>query len=55
MRKTMQETSRAYREGTDVDIRKLIQELGENVIEGDSEPEMEEWGDLIPDPGNTRG
>jgi len=55
MRKTVQEAERAYKEGTDEDIRKLIQELEENIKEEYSETEMEEWGDLIPDPGNTRG
>lgn len=39
----------------DADIRKLIQELEENFMEEDSEPKMEEWGDLISDPGNTKG
>lgn len=55
MRKTIQEVERAYREGIDEDIRRPIKELEENLMEDDSEPEMEEWGDLILDSGNTRG
>lgn len=44
MKKIVQESTRAYREGTDAE---LIQELEENVMEEDLEPKMEEWGDLI--------
>lgn len=50
----MHEAKKAYIEGTDEDIRNLIQELVSNVMEGYLEPEMEEWGNLIPDPRNTR-
>ena len=44
-----------YKEGTVEDIRRLIKEMEENVMEDVSNPEMEEWGDLIPNLGNTRG
>jgi len=47
--------ARAYKERTDADIRRLIQEMEDNVMEEDSEPEMEDWGDIIPNPGHTRG
>jgi len=39
----------------DADIRQLIQEMEDSVMEEDSEPEMEEWGDIILDPRHTRG
>ena len=55
MRIAVQEAARAYREGTDADIWQLIQEMEDSVMEEDSKPEMEEWGDIIPDPGHTRG
>ena len=29
--------------------------MEDSIMEEDSEPEMEEWGDIIPDPGHTRG
>lgn len=51
----MQEAEKAYNEGTDIDIRRIIQELEANAMQEDSEPEMEDWGNLIPDLGNTRG
>lgn len=55
MRKTIEEVERVYKEGTVEDIRRLIKEMEENVMEDDSKPEMEEWGDIIPNPRNTRG
>ena len=55
MRHMVQEAEKAYNEGTDVDIRRIIQEPEANEMQEDSEPEMEDWGNLIPDPGNTRG
>lgn len=51
----MQEAARAYKEGMDVDICKVIQEMEESIMEEDSEPAMEEWGDIILDLGHTRG
>lgn len=55
MRHMVQEAEKAYNEGTDADIRRIIQELEANAMQEDSEPEMEDWGNLIPDLGNTRG
>lgn len=49
------EAARAYKEGTNVDIHKLIQEMEGSIMEEDSEPEMEEWRDLVLDLGKTRG
>ena len=64
----VKEAKRAYRDGMDVDIHNLIQEMEHNIMEDDSksemedsimeddlELEMEEWEDLVPNPGHTRG
>ncbi len=32
-----------------------MQEMEDSVMEEDSEPKMEEWGDIVPNPGHTRG
>lgn len=49
----VQEAVRAYREGTDEDIRQ--QEMEANVMEEQSDPKIEEWVEIIQDHGNTRG
>lgn len=33
----------------------LIEELEANAMQENSEPEMEDWGNLILDPSNTKG
>lgn len=50
-----QDAEKAYNEGTNEDIRKIIQELENNVLQEPYDPEMEEWSTLLPDLGNTRG
>jgi len=55
MKHMVQEVEKAYNEGTDANIHMLIQELETKAMREDSEPEMEDWGNLIPDPGNTGG
>lgn len=55
MKHMVQEAEKAYNEGTDADIHRIIQELEANALQEDSEPKMDDWGNLIPDPGNTRG
>lgn len=50
----VQEAGRAYSKETNVDIRRIIQELEASAMQEDSDPEMEDWGNLISDPGNTR-
>lgn len=55
MKHKVQEAERAYSEETNADIRRIIQELEATAMQEDSDPEMEDWGNLIPDPGNTRG
>jgi len=50
----VQEAEKAYNEGTDADIHRLIQELEINAMQEDSELEMDDWGKLILDPENTR-
>lgn len=54
MKHMVQGAERSYSEGTDVDIRRIIQELEAKDLQEDLDPEMEYWGNLIPDPGNTR-
>lgn len=55
MDETVREATKTYKKGTGKGIRKIIEEMEERIMEKDSEEEMEEWKDLIPDPGNTRG
>lgn len=43
----VQEATRAYREGTDEDVRQLIQEMEANVMEEQSDPKIEEWAEII--------
>jgi len=50
-----QEAEKAYIKGTNEEIRRIIDALENKVLEEASDPEMEEWSILIPDPGNTRG
>lgn len=50
-----QEAERAYNTKTNEEIRKIIDALEDKVLEEVSDPEMEEWNTLLPDPGNTRG
>lgn len=50
-----QEAEKAYNDGTHADIRRIIQELENNVLQDASGPEMEDWNRLLPDPGHTRG
>lgn len=46
----------AYREGTDVGISKLLEELEEEVKQGsEREEEMDNYRTLLPNPENTRG
>lgn len=52
---TVHASAHAYREEMAVDICQLIQEMEDSVMEEDSEPELEEWGDIVPDLGHTRG
>lgn len=54
MNQMVQEAEKAYNEGTNAEIRRIIQEMEANALQEDSEEEMEDWGNLIPDPGNTR-
>lgn len=51
----VQDAAGAYREGTDDDIRHIIQEMEANVMEEQSDSEIEEYAEVIRDPGNTRG
>lgn len=53
--KKVQFAERAYCENTNQDIRRIIKQLEEEVIQGQSESELEDWEYLLPDPGNTRG
>ena len=46
---------RAYGKGTKEDIKRIIDALENRVLEEPSDPEMEEWNTLLPEPGNTRG
>jgi len=46
---------RAYCEKTKKDIRRIIQQLEEEAIQGQSDSEMGDWEYLLPDPGNMRG
>lgn len=55
MDETVGEAAKAYMEGTDAGIQKIIEEMEDRILEEDSKDEMEEWKDLIPDPGNTKG
>lgn len=48
------EVARAYREGTDADIRQLMQEMEDSVMEEDLEPKVEEWVDIVANLGHTR-
>lgn len=50
-----QEAEKAYVKGTNEEIKRIIDALENKVLEEASDPEMEEWSILIPDPGNTRG
>lgn len=45
----------AYNNETNVKIRKIIENLEKRVMEEASDPKMEDWCPLMPDPGNTRG
>lgn len=49
------EAEEAYNDGTHGDIGKIIQELENNNLQEASDPEMEDWNRLLPDPGHTRG
>jgi len=51
----VQEATQAYQEGTNEDIRRIIQNLESGVLKEQSSSETEEWAELIKDPGNTRG
>ena len=51
----VQEATQAYQEGTNEDIRRIIQNLESEVLEEQSASETEEWTEMIRDPGNTRG
>lgn len=54
MNQMVQEAEKAYKEATDVEKRKIIQEIEAKALQEDSEVEMEDWGNLIPNLGNTR-
>lgn len=55
LEKKIQFAEQAYRENTNKDIRRIIQDLEEEVAQAQSGSEMEDWEYLLPDPGNTRG
>lgn len=58
-RKTMERRIRqaeiAYQQDTDPRVRRIIQNLEEEAIQGQSEYELEDWEFMVQDPGNTRG
>jgi len=55
MEQKIQRAERAYMQNTNPRIRRIIQNLEEEALQAQSEPEMEEWELLVQDPGNTRG
>jgi len=55
MGKKIQFAEQAYCENTNKDIRRIIQQLEEEAIQGQSDSEMKDWEYLLSDPGNTRG
>ena len=55
MDETVKEAVKANKKGTNEGIRKIFEEMEERIMEEDSKEEMEEWKDLILDPGNIRG
>lgn len=51
----VQEAARAYQEGTDEDIRRIIQNMESSILEEQWGSETEEIAEEVTDPGNTRG
>lgn len=51
----VQFAERAYCENTNPNIKRIIKQLEEEAIQGQSESELEDWEYLLPDPGNMRG
>lgn len=54
MGKRVEFAERAYYQNTNKGVRRIIQHM-EEAIQGQSDPEMEDWVYLLLDPGNTRG
>lgn len=46
---------KAYYQNTNKGVRRIIHHLEEEAIQDQSDPEMEDWVYLLPDPGHTRG
>lgn len=55
MEQAAKDAQKAYIQGTDNDIRRIIDAMEFSVLEEPSDPEMEEWITLLPNQGNTRG
>ena len=51
----IRQAERAYQQDTDPRIRRIVQNLEEEAIQGQSNSEMEDWLFTVQDPGNTRG
>lgn len=51
----VQEAEEAYYQDTNPNIRNIIDQMEEEALQEQSEPEMEDWEALLPDPGHTRG
>lgn len=55
MERKIRKAERAYQQNTNPKVRRIIQNLEEEALQGQSDSEMEEWEFLVQDPGNTRG
>lgn len=55
MRRRLQEAEAAYVLDTNPNIRRMIEQLEEEAMQENSDPEMEDWEQFLPDPGHTRG
>lgn len=55
LRRRLQEAEAAYVVDTHPNIRKMIEQMEDEALQGYSEPELDDWEQYLPDPGHTRG
>ena len=55
LEKRIHHAERAYNENTNPRIRRIIENMEEELMQAQSDSKMEDWEYLLHDPGNTRG